>query len=186
MTSNLQNYLTQPKGYRENFSYDVTLLVHAIWILYGFVFVVPLFFYFVIQCLLNNSGNNNTQLPSYVDLISLYGYSLPPFFFGTIASGILPFSVVQWIALISSTLVSLIFVLRNVVSFVMGVAFHRPVEGDDFSNTDDEVDSPRTGGIYAQRAKGGPVLGSMIGVHFIFCLILKFGFYHQYATATKL
>jgi hypothetical protein len=92
----------------------------------------------------------------------------------------------------SSTLVSLVFILRNLVSFVMGsyaaTAFHRPVgtsdDNDDFSIEDDEVVSSRTSGIYAQRAKGGPILGSIICVHLIFCMILKFGFYHQYASST--
>jgi hypothetical protein len=185
----LQNYLKQVTGYHENFDYDVKVLVRSVWVLYGYIFVIPLFFYLVIRCLLQETKENMTgrQFPSYVDLVSLYGYSLPPFFLGVIICGILPFHPIQWLALLSSTLVSLVFILRNLVSSVMGSyaanASHLPVassDDDEFGTEEDEAVLSRTRGVYAQRAKGGPILGSIICVHLIFCMLLKFGFYHQY------
>ena len=188
MTSNLSNYMNQPAGYQEDFEYDVTLLLHAIWVLYGYIFVVPFVFFVVIKFLFGSTDGADaspSNTPSYIDLVSLYGYSLVPFFFGTLLCGILPFNPVQWIVLLGSTLVSLIFVLRNLVTFVMGSAsFHQAVPQQDETDLEDEAESPRTTMIYVQRAKGGPVLGSIMGVHVIFCLILKLGFYHPYATST--
>jgi len=116
-------------------------------VLYSFTFLTPLFYRLIFFWVLN------VDMPL-VDLICLYGYSLVPFLPATVFCAV-PDEPLVWFLLTVATVVSLIFVMRNVAGPVLG------------------------GGDQRKRQVGGPVLGSMIGCHICFLLVLKLGFYRH-------
>eukprot|EP00586_Coscinodiscus_wailesii_P017791 CAMPEP_0172505610 /NCGR_PEP_ID=MMETSP1066-20121228/187702_1 /TAXON_ID=671091 /ORGANISM="Coscinodiscus wailesii, Strain CCMP2513" /LENGTH=305 /DNA_ID=CAMNT_0013282289 /DNA_START=195 /DNA_END=1112 /DNA_ORIENTATION=- len=144
VTSNMSAYLHAEE--KDAFEYDVSHLFRAMTLLYAYTYLLPLLYYFIFNCL-------SFQM-TFMDLVCLYGYSLVPYCPVTLLC-IVPDNFLVWFLLIGATVVSLIFVLRNVVGVVM--------RGEDVR----------------QKQIAGPVLCSIIGCHVVFLLILKLGFYHH-------
>jgi hypothetical protein len=214
VTSNISNYLHQSRNenYREDFEYDIVILGHAVWVMYGYTFGVPFALAVIFRVLLTGEGGKvSSALPTFAELMCLYGYSLVPYAFGFVLSGILPFNVVQWLVLIGATGASLLFVLRNLAGRIIGTPMSSaisefsaaassqqqvPQHEDDLQGDQHSMDFTGTASgnidsnpadrnaqmVHHQRAKGTPILGSVIGIHVLFCVILKLGFYHPYAT----
>jgi len=143
VTSNIASYFNAS----DDFEYDISHLFRATVVLYSFTFLTPLFYRLIFFWVLN------VDMPL-VDLICLYGYSLVPFLPATVFCAV-PDEPLVWFLLTVATVVSLIFVMRNVAGPVLG------------------------GGDQRKRQVGGPVLGSMIGCHICFLLVLKLGFYRH-------
>lgn len=202
VTSNLANYLHHRKdsSYEEDFDYDITILAHAIWVFYGYVFLIPLALSVVLRVVLAPAPNADgtvapSNMPGWMDLVCLYGYSLVPVFPGLVLSGLLPFSFLQWMILLASTSASLVFVLRNMTATVLGSSLEAalaagrakqsvPQHEDDLEGTEPaspppgEISDHNVQMVHHQRAKGTPLVGSMIGIHVMLLLILKLGFFH--------
>ena len=139
-------------GSYDDFDYKIHHLVSATLVVYGFSFGVPFILSLAFTCLSVEIG--------FVELFSLYGYSLVPFIPTAMLCAI-PIHALIWMLLICATLVSAIFVLRNVIGPIMAAEIHRR-------------------GINAVEttALAAPLLGTVVGAHFILMLILKLGFYH--------
>lgn len=87
-----------------------------------------------------------------MELISLYGYSLVPYIPITILC-LLPSVILEWIFLLSASILSLLFVLRNLGGAV----------------------------VRTSRAWGGPIMMAVMGCHIVFYFVLKWTFYrHRY------
>ena len=82
----------------------------------------------------------------------VYGYSMTPYLIACALAWI-PVAIVEWLVLAIATAASVMLILRNLST---------PLLAQD--------------GI--QQAKAAPVLMSVLGVHVIFLLVLKFAFYH--------
>ena len=139
-------------GSYDDFDYKVHHLINAALIVYGFTFGVPLILSLAFTCLSVEMG--------FVELFSLYGYALVPYIPATLLCFI-PIHALIWTLLITGTLVSAIFVLRNVIGPIMSAEIHR--RGMNAAET---------------TAVAAPLLGTVVGAHFIFLLIIKLGFYH--------
>jgi len=187
VTSNISNHFHQQEGFEEDFEYDIYLLIHAVWILYIFSFGVPLVLYTAFYCLFSSSANYS--VPSFMELFCLYGYSLVPFVVASILCGVLPFSWIQWIVILIATAFSLVFVLRNMVGFVLGnntryTATQQSAGGEYGSDGSGAVAGGQsmrvlTEHLTGQNAKAAPILAVVIGCHVILMLTLKLGFYHH-------
>ena len=92
------------------------------------------------------------QLPL-IELICLYGYSLVPYYPVTMLC-LIPVAWLEWIFILAGTCVSCLLILRNIAGAVLS---------SDVS-----------------QQKAGPLLGSVIGCHVIFFLVLKLMFYHHH------
>jgi hypothetical protein len=90
----------------------------------------------------------------WVDLVCLYGYSLVPFVPATILC-LLPSIVLEWILLLSATVISVLLILRNISSPVL-----------------------RSSDTHARSYASG-VLTAVMLIHLAFVLVLKYGFYHH-------
>lgn len=146
----------------EEWEYDVNKLLHAMWILYGYSLGLPAMVY----CALGMIGNsNNLRL---VELICLYGYSLVPYL-PVVWICILPYNWVQWTMLMIATIVSGLFVLRNVVGSIM-----KSGNG-----------GYGTGGGSMHRNSGGGLIMCLVGCHLVFLLVVKLTFYHHVGLPIK-
>jgi hypothetical protein len=148
----------------EEFEYDLRHLQRATTVIFVFVIGIPTFFWFVSTCCLQMNGmpsttstpaSISTVVPSltWVMWVCLYGYSLTPFLLATTIAW-LPIMLVQWIVLAVATSISGLLVIRNLSTPLLAHA---------------------SGGI--QRAEG--LILAMLGCHFIFMCVLKFGFYSE-------
>lgn len=139
----------------EEWDYDINQLLHAIWILYSFSFILPMILYLIFRLM-------NVISFSIVDLICLYGYSLVPYMPSTWICTF-PVSWLQWLVLCVSTVISGLLVLRNVTGPIM----------------ESSVCGGGGGGGMGGQGKSGGLIMAVIGCHFIFFLVLKLGFYHH-------
>lgn len=158
VTSNLSMYMHSDSS--ADFAYDINHLAHAMTVLYSFVFILPIFLYMAFQCL-------SIQNFPLLDLVCLYGYSLVPFIPAALLCSI-PYEFVIWIALMSASIVSLIFVLRNLIKPIM-------------NDNNISVGNGAISGVL--RHKEAPIVGCVIGCQVIFLIVLKFYFYHHHRTA---
>lgn len=119
VTSNMSAYLhAEEKG---SFTYDVSHLFRAMILLYSYIFIIPLLYYFLFNCLAINM--------SFMNLFCLYGYSLVPYL-PTALFCVIPDNAFVWFLLLGATGVSCIFVLRNVVGPIMAAGVrHQQVGG---------------------------------------------------------
>jgi len=137
-------------GSYDDFDYKIQHLVTATLITYGFSFGIPFLLYIAFTCFSVDMG--------YAELMSIYGYSLVPYIPACLLSWI-PSHALIWSVLSIASGVSVIFILRNLIGPIMAAEIHQ--------------------GRSAERnAVAAPLLGTVIGAHFIFLLILKLGFYH--------
>eukprot|EP00543_Licmophora_paradoxa_P006532 CAMPEP_0202456644 /NCGR_PEP_ID=MMETSP1360-20130828/13852_1 /ASSEMBLY_ACC=CAM_ASM_000848 /TAXON_ID=515479 /ORGANISM="Licmophora paradoxa, Strain CCMP2313" /LENGTH=335 /DNA_ID=CAMNT_0049076515 /DNA_START=1 /DNA_END=1008 /DNA_ORIENTATION=- len=111
VTSNLSAYFRASN--LEEFEYDVTHVVNAMYIIYSFSFGVPAVWWCVTQCL-----GLSTPL-KLMDWICLYGYSLVSYFPATILC-LFPFHIWIWFVLMVATIFSCLLVVRNVAGPLLG------------------------------------------------------------------
>ena len=150
----------------EEWDYDINKLLHAMWILYGYSFGLPT----VVYCAMGMIGNNN----SLVELICLYGYSLVPYLL-VVWVCIIPINSIQWTILFLATIVSGMFILRNVISSIMRNGGNNAGYGS----------SSSSGVSSLQRSSGGGLIMCLVACHFVFFLILKLTFYHHVGLPKK-
>mmetsp|Transcript_34268 Transcript_34268/g.41360 ORF Transcript_34268/g.41360 Transcript_34268/m.41360 type:complete len:418 (+) Transcript_34268:27-1280(+) len=168
-----------------NFEYDIQVILHAIWIVYGFAFGLPVFIYACIHCLLppdSSTGgmSQSTQL-SLMDVVCLYGYSFVSYLPAVALCGLIPLGFLAWVLLLFPTIVGCVFVLRNLVGAILG----RPYQavgggggggGGEGNGADADLEL-----LYAtsaeRKARGGPILGCIVASHLVFYLVLKLGFF---------
>lgn len=186
VTSNMSLYLHHSKSHRlfaksmidgggvaaeEEWDYDLNKLLHAMWILYGYSFGLPT----VVYCAMGMIGNNSSNTIRFVELICLYGYSLVPYL-PVMWVCIIPINWIQWTTLFLATIISGMFVLRNVISSIMRNSGHNIRYG-----------SSSSGGVSSslQRSSGGGLIMCLVACHFVFFLILKLMFYHHVGLPKK-
>jgi len=78
-----------------DFSSDINSLINALWVVYSFSFGIPAVSYVALSCL---SGTSNVSV-TFMQLFSLYGYSLAPFLPAALIS-VVPSAAVQWTCLV--------------------------------------------------------------------------------------
>jgi hypothetical protein len=143
-TSNATAYIH--KGRMDDFEYDISHVANAMILLFSFVLGLPTFFHFVLKCIRVNM--------EWVDLVCLYGYSLVPYIPASLLC-LLPSVVLEWILLLSATVLSVLLILRNIASPII-----------------------RSSDAHA-RSYASAVLMAVMLFHLAFVLILKFSFYHH-------
>jgi hypothetical protein len=155
----------------EEWDYDINKLLHAMWILYGYSFGLPTVVYCAMGIIGNNNSCNNIRL---VELICLYGYSLVPYLL-VVWVCIIPINSIQWTILFLATIVSGMFILRNVISSIMRNGGNNAGYGSSSSR----------GVSSLQRSSGGGLIMCLVACHFVFFLILKLTFYHHVGLPKK-
>lgn len=163
----------------EEFEYDLTHLLNAMYICFIYTFGISTFFWLVCICMGFNNGqhNNNTSSSSkylsWIYWVCHYGYSLVPILIGTCVAWILPYTLFHWIVLATATFISSLFIIRNLSTPLleqeMMVVSNDPTNGTFTNNTTTTTTST--------HAKAAPILLSILGVHFTFLLVLKLTFY---------
>ena len=128
---------------RAAFEVDINHLTKAMSLFFSFVFCVPAVLWIATQCL-------GMQALLLVDWICLYGYSMVPYFPATLLC-IIPFQPVIFVVLALATAMSVLLVIRNSASALLGAD--------------------------AQANKAGPLLLAILAGHVVLFFILKFGFY---------
>mmetsp|Transcript_219 Transcript_219/g.302 ORF Transcript_219/g.302 Transcript_219/m.302 type:complete len:315 (+) Transcript_219:92-1036(+) len=142
VTSNTSKYLRTDSI--SDIEYDISHLTHALSILSFYTFVIPFALFLVFKAI-------NVPL-TFMDMVSLYGYSLVPYLPMTIMC-LFPSVILEWIFLLGASALSLSLILRNVIG---------PV-------------------IRTSMAWSGPISIGIMGCHFVFMMVLKFTFYrHRY------
>jgi len=96
-----------------NFASDLNALFTALWVVFSFSFGIPLISYFALDCL----GGKDVNV-SFMQLFSLYGYSLATFLPAT-ALCVIPSLAVQWLSLLTATAFSTGLIMRNLVGPIM-------------------------------------------------------------------
>ena len=167
----------------DEFEYDLTHLLNAMYICFLYTFGISTFFWLVCICMgfnngrhtnssSNSSSNSNAKYLSWIYWVCHYGYSLVPILVGTCVAWILPYSLYHWLVLGIATFISSLFIVRNLSTPLleqeMMVAPNDPTNGT-FNNT--------TTTTTTTHAKAAPILLSILGVHFTFLLVLKLTFY---------
>lgn len=110
MTSNLSKYI-HSGGAGSGFEYDINHLVHAMWVLFGFVFLVPVSNYVLFRCM-------GVSCFTVMELVCLYAYSLTSFFPASFMC-LVPIWGWDWIVLLVATAASATLVLRNVADPIL-------------------------------------------------------------------
>jgi hypothetical protein len=95
----------------ERFEYDLHHLVHALTVVFSFVFGVPTFFWLAATCL----GMPGVPL---VLWICCYGYSMVPFQVAALLAWI-PWEIIEWLVLAVATACSGLLVVRNLSTPLM-------------------------------------------------------------------
>lgn len=147
VTSNTAKYLKTDSI--TDVEYDISHLTHALVILSCYTFLIPLVLFLAFKVI-------NVPL-TFIDMVSLYGYSLVPYLPMTIMC-LIPSLLLEWIFLICASALSISLILRNIVG---------PV-------------------IRTSMAWSGPISLGIMGFHFVFMMVLKFTFYrHRYQKADQ-
>jgi hypothetical protein len=92
----------------KEFEYDITHMVHALTVCFGFSFGVPALWWLVTQCM-------GMQALMMVDWICLYGYAMVPYLPATILC-LVPWHPWMWLCLFIATCMSGMLVVRNVAA----------------------------------------------------------------------
>lgn len=154
MTSNMSAYLVTEK--KAEFKKDITLLTWAMSIVYGFAIAMPTVAYFGFQYLAVGSNMR------FIELACLYGYSLTPFLLTTLLC-MIPVSAVEWTAVVLAFVCSAGFLLRN-------LSVRIRADGGSI----EEIANART---EEGRKTIGIIVLSLLGLHLVFSLLLKFMFF---------
>ena len=158
ITANINDYYrhSQNEHADEEFEYDLTHLLRALYICFSYTFGVSTFFWLVCSCM----GMTNI---SWITWVCHYGYSLTPILIGTCLAWCLPYSLYHWLVLSVAVAISGLFIVRNLST---------PLLAQETVTADGE------GVPYSSsQAKAAPVLLSMLGAQFTFLLVLKLTFY---------
>jgi protein YIPF1/2 len=142
--------------------YDITHLASAFSILVFFTFVLPSILYLLLKFggVAQEQGvSSSMTIPTnLVELISIYGYSLVPYLPATILC-LVPSIMLEWVILVTATILSLLLVLRN----IMGSIFMHQ----------------------EYRSKAASVSLLVCFCHVVLCFIFKFKFYHHRTHVTN-
>jgi hypothetical protein len=142
VTGNTAKYLGNDA---KDVQYDIGHLTKAFSILMFYTFVLPFVIFVMFHCVDASMGMG------WVDIVSVYGYSLVPYIPATILC-LVPSVWLEWLFLFVATVMSLMLVLRNVVTPLM-----------------------RNG----PQRWSGPISMCIVMCHFIFFLVLKLVFYRH-------
>jgi hypothetical protein len=158
VTGNTSKFL---KNDAQDVQYDIGHLTKAFFILVFYTFVLPLAIFIMLQCIHVSIG--------LVEMISIYGYSLVPFIPATVLC-LVPSVWMEWLVLFVATVLSLLLVLRNVVTPILRNAT--------------TVDGTGTGtggstGTVSSSQWSGPLSMCIVVCHFVFLLVIKFVFYQH-------
>mmetsp|Transcript_5409 Transcript_5409/g.7868 ORF Transcript_5409/g.7868 Transcript_5409/m.7868 type:complete len:391 (-) Transcript_5409:11-1183(-) len=145
VTSNVSKYLHSES--LSDFEYDISHLFNALVVLSTFTFGLPLILFILLRCL-------SVEL-SYVELVSLYGYSLIPYLPATLLC-LIPITILEWIVLALATAASLLLILRNIAGPIL-----------------------RNGQSSLAGQKAGSIIICVMVCHGVLLLILKLMFYHH-------
>ena len=187
--NNSTNYHSNDETVDQEFEYDLTHLLNAMYLCFTYTFGISTFFWLVCICMgFHNSNHNNHTSPSsptsttmssgqylsWVYWVCHYGYSLVPILIGTCLAWILPYTLYHWIVLGTATFCSSLFIIRNLST---------PLLEQDIVSGPDPHDPLSNNGTFgtttttSTHAKAAPILLSILGVHFTFLLVLKLLFY---------
>jgi Yip1 domain len=159
ITANINDYYRhkQQEHADEEFEYDLTHLLRALYICFSYTFGVSTFFWLVCSCL----GMTNI---SWIIWVCHYGYSLTPILIGTCLAWCLSYSLYHWLILSVAVAISGLFIVRNLSTPLLAQEAVPTTDGEGvpYSNS---------------QAKAAPVLLSMLGAQFTFLLVLKLTFY---------
>jgi hypothetical protein len=112
LTSNLARYIhSDGGGSGLSFEYDIRHLVNAMWVLFGFVFVVPVSNYVLFRCM-------GVSCFTMIELVCLYGYSMTAFFPASFMC-LVPMAGWDWTVLLAATVLSALLILRNVAGPIL-------------------------------------------------------------------
>jgi len=103
--SNLSRYLFETQTDSTQWNSDIRKISEAFSFLYSGLVIIPGVTYLILR-----SWNEN---PSMIGLISLYGYSLVSFL-PTCILCVMSFELVKWIGILTSLVLSLLFLARNI------------------------------------------------------------------------
>jgi len=108
VTANLSDYLHHQRKADADaeFEYDITHLLHAAWIVFGYSFAVPTIFWFTCQCL------GMPGIP-WAMWVCCYGYSLTAILLGALCAWWLPYELWHWCVLAAASSASGLLILRN-------------------------------------------------------------------------
>ena len=108
VASNLSDYLHHARKADADdvFKYDITHVLHALYIVISFSFGVPSFFWLACSCL----GLPVIDWPMW---ICCYGYSMTPILVGCFVAWWLPFHIWHWLILVACVGASGLLVVRN-------------------------------------------------------------------------
>ena len=170
----------------EEFEYDLTHLLNAMYICFFYTFGISTFFWLVCICMGFNNGqhsssnnnsnttNNNSKYLSWTYWVCHYGYSLVPILIGTCVAWILPYTLFHWIVLGTATFTSSLFIIRNLSTPLLEQEMtNDPTTNNNGTFTNNNTTTTTT----STHAKAAPILLSILGVHFTFLLVLKLTFY---------
>jgi protein YIPF1/2 len=169
---------TQDETIDEEFEYDLTHLLNAMYISFTYTFGISSFFWLMCICF----GLNNGRHPylSWTYWVCHYGYSLVPIVIGSCLAWILPYALYHWIVLGIATSVSGLFIVRNLSTPLLeqdtGTAIS--MNHTDLTMNQHNPNMNHTpGATNNTHAKAAPILLSILGAHFTFLLVLKLTFY---------
>jgi uncharacterized membrane protein len=164
----------------EEFEYDLTHLLNAMYICFMYTFGISTFFWLVCICMGFNNGkhsndtsSSSSRYLSWIYWVCHYGYSLVPILIGTCVAWILPYSLYHWIVLSIATFASSLFIIRNLSTPLLEQEMITVTNDPTNGTFTDHTTTTTTN----TQAKAAPILLSILGVHFTFLLVLKLTFY---------
>eukprot|EP00592_Proboscia_alata_P002440 CAMPEP_0194376202 /NCGR_PEP_ID=MMETSP0174-20130528/24659_1 /TAXON_ID=216777 /ORGANISM="Proboscia alata, Strain PI-D3" /LENGTH=465 /DNA_ID=CAMNT_0039156775 /DNA_START=105 /DNA_END=1502 /DNA_ORIENTATION=- len=151
----------------------------------------------------NNSWAKHIVTLSLTDLISLYGYSLVPFIPATALVGMLPFDEATWTILLMASIVSGVFLTKNIVGLlvdgdgceydntIVAAQVNTPAMNNSATpavpgsanvpgteHTIPGVEDEQSEAAARKAARAGFLLLNMVSTQGILLLVLKLGFYN--------
>ena len=108
VASNMHGYLHRDD--LEEFEADISHLVHAMPVLYGYAFFLPLAIWLLFRCVA-------IPLPL-MEIVCIYGYSLV-FYAPTLLLCLIPVNSLEWLFLLAATMAACLLVLRNLATPIL-------------------------------------------------------------------
>jgi hypothetical protein len=165
----------------QEFEYDLTHLLHAMYICFSYTFGVSTFFWLVCSCMGMTSTPTSTTTTttrssslSWTMWVCHYGYSLTPIWIGTCMAWWFHYSLYHWLVLAISVSISGLFIVRNLSTPLLMSSSSTTAMGDPSHATTTGSNSTTTASAHAKAA---PILLSILAVQFTFLLVLKLTFY---------
>lgn len=164
VTGNTSKFL---KTDAEDVQYDIGHLTKAFFIVAFYTFALPSAMCVMLQCIhANVSSSSAATTIGWVEMICIYGYSLVPFVPATVLC-LVPFVFLEWLVLLVATGMSLLLILRNVMT---------PIMRDGASSLSSSSSSQWSAAIFM----------CIVVCHFVFFLVIKFVFYrHRFGNSSS-